>query len=176
MKELTKRWIADTMKELMKHKPIDKIRITEICKAAEIERSTFYYHFQDKYDLAAWIFCQSAYQTDVLTVESAAKSMEQMRKDFFFYKRAFEDNSQSPMWSYMHEYFVKRYEAQAKEKLDTDILDTQLSYSIRLYCYGTLGMTREWLLRDNITPAETVVKMMFASMPEAMRRVYFPGD
>ena len=48
-------WIADQMRELMKRKPLSKIRITEICRVAEIERSTFYYHFKDKYDLIAWI-------------------------------------------------------------------------------------------------------------------------
>ena len=60
MAEITKLWIADKMKKWMKIKPIDKIRVTEICKAAEIERPTFYYHFKDKYDLVAWIFFQSA--------------------------------------------------------------------------------------------------------------------
>ena len=44
MTDLTKRWIAEKMREIMKHKPIDKIRVTEICKAADIERPTFYYH------------------------------------------------------------------------------------------------------------------------------------
>ena len=73
----------------------------------------------------------------------------------------------------MLEYFVKRYEQIAKEKLHTDVLDMQLKYSIRLYCYGTVGMTKEWLLNDNTTSAETVVKMMFASMPENMKEVFF---
>ena len=47
MAERTKIWIADKMKELMKTTPLDKIRVTEICRAAEIERPTFYYHFKD---------------------------------------------------------------------------------------------------------------------------------
>ena len=34
-------------------------------------------------------------------------------------------------------------------------------------------MTREWILQDNVTSAETVVRMMFASMPEALRKIYF---
>jgi hypothetical protein len=34
-------------------------------------------------------------------------------------------------------------------------------------------MTREWLLTDNITPAETVVEMMFKSMPEFLQKIYF---
>jgi hypothetical protein len=33
-------------------------------------------------------------------------------------------------------------------------------------------MTREWLMNDNITPAETIVEMMFHSMPENMKRIY----
>ena len=85
MAERTKIWIADTMKRLMAKKPLEKIRVTEICRAAEIERPTFYYHFKDKYDLVAWIFFQAAFETDVISVESAAKGMNQMRKDFVFY-------------------------------------------------------------------------------------------
>ena len=61
----------------------------------------------------------------------------------------------------------------AKEKLHVEALDTQTQYSIRLYCYGSLGMTREWLLTDNITPAETAVEMMFNSMPDALKKIYF---
>ena len=106
-------------------------------------------------------------------VESAAQSMNRMRQDLVFMKRIYEDNSQNPMWSYVVEFFVERYTRRTKEKLGADTLDTQLLYSIRLYCYGAVGMTREWLLKDNITPANTVVQMMFHSMPDALRAVYF---
>ena len=75
MAEITKLWIANKMRELMKYKSIDKIRVTEICKAAGIERPTFYYHFKDKYDLVAWMFFQEAYDTDVISVESAARAL-----------------------------------------------------------------------------------------------------
>ena len=173
MAERTKIWIADKMKELMKTKPLDKIRVTEICRVAEIKRPTFYYHFKDKYDLVAWIFLSDAYDTDVISAESAAKGMAKMRQEFIFYKRAYDDVSQNALWQYMLEYFVKRYELIAKEKLHTEVLDTQLKYSIRLYCYGCVGMTKEWLLNDNTTSAETVVQMMFASMPNDMRSIFF---
>ena len=62
----------------MKHKSIDKIRVTEIYKAAEIERPTFCYHFKDKYDLVAWMFCTDAYDTDISSVASAAAGMNKM--------------------------------------------------------------------------------------------------
>lgn len=88
-------------------------------------------------------------------------------------KRAYEDSSQNALWHYMLEYFVRRYTDLVKEKLGTDLLDTQLAYSIRFYCMGSVGMTQEWVLKDNITSAETVVQMMFNSMPENLRAILF---
>ena len=73
----------------------------------------------------------------------------------------------------MLEYFVRRYTELVKEKLGADLLDTQLAYSIRFYCMGAVGMTQEWVLNDNITSAETVVQMMFNSMPENLHRILF---
>ncbi len=51
-------------------------------------------------------------------------------------------------------------------KAPVDVLDTQLSYRFRFTCMGAVGMTQEWALNDNITSAETVVRM---TMPENMR-------
>lgn len=173
MAERTKIWIANTVKKLLVQKPIEKIHVTDICRAAEIERPTFYYHFRDKYELMAWIFFEAAQDNDILDVNSLAKSMNEMRNNYVYFKRAYEDNSQNPMWAYIHEYFVEQYSDLAKEKLGVDTLDTQTQYSLRLYCYGTLGMTREWLLKGNITPAQTIVQMMFNSMPESLHQIFF---
>ena len=75
MSERTKRLIGETMKRLMETKSVEKIRVTELCRAAGIERPTFYYYFKDKYDLLAWIFAQGAENTDVLSVGSAAEAL-----------------------------------------------------------------------------------------------------
>ena len=96
-----------------------------------------------------------------------------MKNDIIFYRRAYEDTSQNALWKYMLEYFVKRYMNLAKEKLGTDVLDTQIAYSIRFYCMGAVGMTQEWVLNNNVTSAETVVILMFNSMPEILRKIYF---
>ena len=119
------------------------------------------------------MFCTDAYGTDITSIASAAAGMNKMKQEILFYKRAYEDSSQNALWRYMVEYFTKRYTDLAKEKLSSDTLDTQLSYSIRFYCMGAVGMTQEWVLMDNITSAETVVQMMFQSMPENLRSVLF---
>ena len=140
---------------------------------ADIERPTFYFHFKDKYDLVAWMFYTDAYGTDITSVSYAAAWMIKMKQQILFYKRAYEDFSQNALWHYMLEYFVRRYTELVKEKLGTDYLDTQLAYSIRFYCMGAVGITQEWVLNDNITSAETVVQMMFHSMPKNMQTIIF---
>lgn len=173
MADRTKLWIADKMKKLMTKKPINKIRVTEICDAAEIERSTFYYHFKDKYELVAWIFYQSASQVNIIDLKQAAQSMKEMKNEMLFYKRAYEDTSQNALWQYMYEYFVKEYTNLAMEMSGKEVLDEQVKFSIKLYCYGTVGMTKDWVLEDNVTSAETIVAMMFQSMPSFLRDIYF---
>lgn len=91
MAERTRIWIADAMRRLMEKKPLDKIRVTDICREAEIGRPAFYYHFKDKYDLVTWIFLYSVHKTDIISVSSAVEHLKQMKKDFTFYKRAFEE-------------------------------------------------------------------------------------
>ncbi len=173
MADRTKLWIADKMKKLMTKKPINKIRVTEICDAAEIERSTFYYHFKDKYELVAWIFYQSASQVNIIDLKQAAQSMKEMKNEMLFYKRAYEDTSQNALWQYMYEYFVKEYTNLAMEMSGKEVLDEQVKFSIKLYCYGTVGMTKDWVLEDNVTSSETIVAMMFQSMPSFLRDIYF---
>lgn len=55
MKELTKQAIADALAKRLKHQPIGQITVKELCLDCGINRQTFYYHFQDIYDLCFWI-------------------------------------------------------------------------------------------------------------------------
>lgn len=47
----TRKIIQDVFLELLKEKPVTKITVKEICDKAEINRGTFYKHYQDCYDL-----------------------------------------------------------------------------------------------------------------------------
>lgn len=58
----TKRILADALKELMKNKPLERISIRELADTANVNRQTFYYHFEDIYDLLKWTFQQETVQ------------------------------------------------------------------------------------------------------------------
>lgn len=54
---ITKRALSQALKELIKTRPIEKISVGNICDACGLNRKSFYYHFQDKYELIYWIYC-----------------------------------------------------------------------------------------------------------------------
>ena len=176
MAERTKRWMALAMRRLMERSPIDKISVTDICREAEISRPTFYYHFKDKYELAVWTLYLPSQETDYLSLESVAASMEQMRENFNFYRRAYEVNSQSPYWSYRLEFLVKRILDEVREATGDNEVDPRLVFCIRLYCHGALNMAKEWLMSENPEPAIVVARTLFDSMPQILHQALFAED
>ena len=52
--EKTKQQLANHLKKLMETKSLEKISVQEVTERAELNRQTFYYHFDDIYDLLKW--------------------------------------------------------------------------------------------------------------------------
>lgn len=58
----TKQALCDALKECMRHKPFSKITISELIKECNINRKTFYYHFEDIYGLLKWMLEQETFE------------------------------------------------------------------------------------------------------------------
>lgn len=56
----TKQTLAAALKEKMSRKSFTKITVSELIEACNINRKTFYYHFEDIYALLKWTFEQEA--------------------------------------------------------------------------------------------------------------------
>ena len=54
--EQTKHQLAAALKASMAQKPLEKITISELTSACNLRRQSFYYHFEDIYDLLRWMF------------------------------------------------------------------------------------------------------------------------
>ena len=60
MASSTKKALADALKKMMALKPIDKITVNDLVETCGVSRQTFYYHFNDVYDLLEWVFEEDA--------------------------------------------------------------------------------------------------------------------
>ncbi len=56
----TKHILISSLKKFMERKPLSKITISEICNDCGMNRKTFYYHFEDIYDMLRWMLEEEA--------------------------------------------------------------------------------------------------------------------
>ena len=67
----TKKALAASLKKAMALKPLSKVTVSEIIADCDVNRKTFYYHFEDIYALLKWMLEQEAIevvkQFDLLT-------------------------------------------------------------------------------------------------------------
>ena len=72
----TKQRLSRALKELLRKKPLDQIRVRELTELCGLRRQSFYYHFKDVYDLFDWSVRQERElllrrQDDFLTFQGA---------------------------------------------------------------------------------------------------------
>ncbi|MSS63139.1 TetR/AcrR family transcriptional regulator [Velocimicrobium porci] len=63
MGKTTKDALGESLKRLLLHTTLDKITVKDIVEECGVNRQTFYYHFQDIFDLLSWVFIQEANKT-----------------------------------------------------------------------------------------------------------------
>ena len=62
MAHATKQLLSNSLKKLLTKKTLDKITVTELAEDCKVNRQTFYYNFQDIYDLLDWTLEQERQQ------------------------------------------------------------------------------------------------------------------
>ena len=137
--------LANAMKELLVHTPVDKITVKQIVDQCDVTRPTFYRHFKDKYDLINWYF-------DVL----AQMSFKQMGISLT-----------------LREGLLKKFEYQCIYQFYCDIIHKQgvdkipeeLEFLLRMYCRGSIAMTVEWATTGMKMSPEQLADQLIDAMP-----------
>ncbi len=88
----TKRKIADDLKKLMSEKSVRKITVQDIMDCKDMKRQSFYYHFQDIYDVIAWIYKKELLEKIEYTPEETfeewlGKVIRLIQEDRCFYRK-----------------------------------------------------------------------------------------
>lgn len=162
---ITKHALANALKVLMKEMPFEKIRISHICEKCNMNRQSFYYHFQDKYELMNWIF--DVELNRFICLNESNQSMEEItflmrilydNRDF--YRNALSVQGQNSLIEHIREIalpILKEIFLNAAKAEDDDyycafILDALLSAVMR------------WISDENASPPEVFVPRFFSSI------------
>lgn len=165
----TKYIFAESLKELMHQKSLDKITVTDIVKRSGMTRQTFYRHFLDKYDLVNWYFEKLADKsfrqigTSATLREGLLKKFNFLLNDKVFFMQAFQSKDYNNVENYDYECILEFYSQVIKKKLD--VIPDDIQFLLEMYCHGSITMTSSWAISGMIESPETLVELLIDALP-----------
>jgi AcrR family transcriptional regulator len=168
-KDRTKLVLRDAMIELLSEKSFDQISTTELVKRAKISRSSFYTHYQDKYDMIE-AYQRRLFETIQYVFEknngqvrdTLLETFEFLQKNQIYAVLLSENGSKE-----IQQFMLQKL----KDLLQTSIFpqnDRHASlgklgeiYATTYYSNAIFGLTQSWLRRNqNESPAEIADLLM----------------
>ncbi len=162
IKELTKRLIANSFKELMQQMPFEKITIKTITDHANVIRPTFYNHFHDKYELVEWIVkTEIIDKTQVAIGEGSARGVIRVLfsgfvEDRDYYRKAFEIGGQNGFVDTLEKLFTEMFASIIKEDACGNALLSKEALA-RYYASGVISLIRLEVYRTEEVELEEVI-------------------
>ncbi len=148
---ITKKALSEGFKSLMRTKSFDKIKISDITDSCGLNRQTFYYHFQDKYELLNWIFFNEviAVLSDNLTFDNWDEKILQiltvMSNENYFYQNALRIISQNEFQAYLfHVTFELLCDIIDRISLNKNLHEDDKHFIANFYSYGIVGIIVDW--------------------------------
>ena len=151
MSLLTEKALAASLKKLLEKKTLDKITVKDITDDCGVNRQTFYYHFQDKYELLDWIYYNEAISvmTEGLTFENWSsriyRMLTQMKKEDYFYINAFKASGQKEFEAYLFSVAKELFkEIIANLSGEKEVKLEDMDFIASFFSYGTVGIIVAW--------------------------------
>ena len=155
MGDITKRAMSAALKNLLKEKKLNKITVQDIADECGINRQTFYYHFQDIYDLAEWTCIEDTekvlkenrtydtWQEGFLSVFDLAK------KDKTFIDNIYRSVSLEMLEQYLYRLVYPLLKNVVDEKANGQtVREENKKYIADFYKYAFVGVLLEWIRND----------------------------
>ena len=170
MKDRTKLALAKALQELLNTKSLDEVRVSELCSRCNLQRQSFYYHFQDKYDLVAWIFMQDTSRVfaecgSQLSLQFITNLLNTFYDKKQFYLRIIADRSQNLPLLYIKDYVFRFCMSRYQKREHT----YEFRAKVKFLVYGSMGVIWEWLQEERDFTANDLAQWMFEMIPDDMK-------
>lgn len=161
----TKMVLRESLTKLMQEKPISRITIKELCEDADINRATFYTHYNDQFDLLkkmeqeiiddinSYLDSFSFEINNSYALEVMTKIFEYIKENSQICSALLGNNGDIEFQKEIMLIVQTRFIAEQKTK---KIIDEKVAeYVFTFTATGSIGMIQKWLKEDsNIPPAD----------------------
>lgn len=167
MANTTKNALGNSLKNVLKQKPLDKVTITDITNDCGVNRMTFYYHFQDIYDLIEWVCVSDAERA--LAGKMKYSNWQEGMADLF---QLMLDNKSFVMNVYhsVSREHLDRYVHRLTEAVFMDVInelsselplrDEDKEFIADFYKYAIIGIVYHWLDNRMKTEPEYIISRL----------------
>ena len=164
---MKKKIIADGFKEIMEKKAFEKITIADITDRCGLNRQTFYYHFQDKYELLNWILYSDIILpfSDGLTIENWSDKLLSILKKLKENSRFYTNAMNTSRGEEFRQYLFTAVTEVICEIIDQIAAGYTVSADARrfiaeFFSYGVSGTVIKWVTSGmRRSPEDTAVYM-----------------
>lgn len=165
MSQITKRAMVASLKNLLLKKPLNKITISDITEECGVNRMTFYYHFQDIFELIEW-----ACEEDAAKVLEGKKTYETWQEGFYNIFMEVSNNRPFVMNVYnsLSREHIENYLYKLTYQLLIDVVE-EMSKGIPVrekdkcfiadfYKYSFVGLVLNWIKNDMKEDPKEIIK------------------
>lgn len=179
--ERTKKAFADALKKEMETKPFSKVTISDIVRDCNVNRKTFYYHFEDIYDLLKWTLQQEAIevvsQFDLLVEyeEAIRFVMDYVEENAVILRNVYDSLGREELKRFFYFDFkriVESFVNEGKEKMNVEIAESFEKFIVEFYTEALAGILLEWIVsfeeKDREETILYIVTMIQYSLPSVL--------
>mgnify|MGYP002573348808 CR=1 FL=1 len=164
---ITKKALADALKQLMAEKPLQKISVGDICERCNMNRKSFYYHFKDIYDLVEWSCLEDAKRA--LDEKKTYDTWQQGLLQIF---KAVQENKPFILNVYrcVHREQVEKYLQPLVDQLLLNVIneeamgitvrDEDKQFIAQVYSYMFIGLMLDWIKDDMREDPQQIVEKL----------------
>ena len=173
----TKKILYETLIELMKTKTFEEIKVSDICTKALINRSTFYAHYEDKYELLLEFI--NSLKEEFINELSKNKNILNTREYYLEMIRLFLDHIENKKDIYnaiminnrnsiMMDILSSVANNEVIKKMESSNISTKVPANIiaKFYLGGVLNLGIEWLRDTNKNSKEEIIRYLEILLPE----------
>lgn len=163
---ITKKALAQSLKELGASKILDKITVADITEHCGVNRQTFYYHFDDKYELLNWIYTQDLFipLTRDLTFENWGDKLVQlfqyMKQQKSFFMNTIK-SSNNFFAEYTNKIFAELFKKASVElNMYSHLNEKEQDIYARFFAYGLTGVVVDWAMKGMKEDADQLTDLL----------------
>ena len=165
MSQTTKRAFAASLKKLLSHKTLDNITVKDIAQDCEVQRQTFYYHFQDIYALIEWIYLNEV--TKAINDKKTYATWNQGFYQLFQYileNKSFVINTyrsikHEDLEKYIYEgSYALLWGVVEEQSLGLQVNDRDKKFITNFYKYSFAGILLDWICNGMKDDPQKIIK------------------